>query len=695
MAYSRLLLATSTACCALATASLAADKAEPFHIDLDEIIITSMGTERTIGETNVGSSVLTQKELQQRIESSIGETLRFEPGISSTAFGAGASRPIIRGLGGDRISVLDNGIGTIDASQTSVDHAVAVEPAFAERIEVIRGPATLLYGSSAAGGVVNILSDKIPSEAPENGYDAALRYSYGTNDDRNEIVGAGNFAVGKFVIHGEGFFRETDDYEIPGSNLSGQLRQVIDPELREERETNGFVDNSDLQTSGGTGGLTYLLDNGYIGVSGTVMHSNYGIPAGVLTEEDLEGGHGHGGGDDEEGEEGIRIDLETVRFDLAAELEGDYGLFEKVKIRAAYADYRHLELEGDEVGTKFENDSIEGRFEFTNKSYSFGGGDVTGAFGAQFEIREFSAVGAEAFVPPSDTESFGIFGLKEFRKGPWLFDIGGRFEYTENSTSGIETDFANFSVSGGIGYKIAENWYVGATVFRTERAPSIEELFSEGPHLATQTFEVGDPTLNEEVARGVEVTARGTLGPITTIVNGYYTDYSDFIYESETGEIEDGLPVFNFLAADAEFFGFEAQADYDFAEINGVDLSLHAQADYVRATVDVAGNQNLPRIPPLSALFGFSASSEYVDLRTEVEYVAEQEEVANFELPTDAFTQVNVFLSVKPFGSERDISLDIRGRNLNDADARTHSSFLKDTAPLPGRDIRFSIRAAI
>lgn len=695
----------------------------PNHLDLDEVVITSSPLARPLGKTITSASIIDGEELAERLSASIGETLSDEPGISSSAFGQAASRPVIRGLGGDRVRVLYDGIGTFAVDQTSPDHAVPVEPALAERIEVFRGPASLLYGSSAAGGTVNTITGIIPEVAPENGFEGAARYSYSTVDNGNEVAGGGNFQLGQVVFHAEGSFRDAGDYDIPGLVASDQLVEALaaeaaangeDFDVDEEFET-GFLPNSDLQTTTGAFGASYLFDNGsfdgFIGASVSNVESDYGLPAGVLTEEDLEEEEEGEEGEEEEGEEeGIRLDLEQIRYDVTGEIRGDLALFEKARFRFGYGDYQHFELEGEETGTEFNNEEFEGRLELTGKPMAFANGEIQTALGGQFRVRDVEAIGAEAFVPPSEQRQLAVFGLGEYTTGPWVADVALRYENVENETDtfiaeedgpemAIDTNFDLFSVSGGVGVQATEQFFVGLNAFRTERAPSVEESFSFGPHLATQAFEIGDPNLSEETARGFEATLRGEAGRLTFIVNGYLTDYQDFIFEQETGEILDGLPVFAFLAADTRFRGFEAELDFDLASFEAgalgtVDLSAQGQADFVRATSDGLLDEDQPRIPPFSTLWGITADSDFATFRFEVDYNADQDDVAEFELPTDSFTLVNLALTVRPFVERPNVSLGFRAQNLADEDARVSTSFLRDTAPLPGRNFRFDVRVA-
>lgn len=706
------LLLASTAHQTPAHATIDPETGKP--LEFEEIIVTTTPVGRSVFETTQGVDVLTGEDLALSLSGTIGETLRRQPGISSTFFGPGASRPIIRGQGGDRIRILDSDIGSIDASVTSDDHAVAIDPVLAQRIEIVRGTGALLYGSNAAGGVINIFDGRIPEVVPEGGYEIGARYTYSTVDEGHEVAGAFNYAFETgsdmtIVLHGEGFYREADDYDIPGFAESAALRAAEEAEEEEheheeeegheeEEEAFGTVENSNLETKGGAGGVSFIFSNGFIGFSGKVLKSDYGVPGHGHEEghEEEEEEHEEEEGHEEEEEEIVRIDLDQVRYDLRGELETDLLFFQKAKLRIGYADYEHAELEGDEIGTVFTNEGWEGRLELVQKDY----GILKGAVGFQFRSREFSAVGEEAFVPPTDTTQFGIFAVEEIDLGDWLVDIGGRYERTnqEATVEGIERDFDAISVSGGFGYRGVEDVFFGVTGFRTERAPATEELFSNGPHLATDSFEIGDPDLDKEVATGVEGVARINRPWFSAQVSAYYTTYDDFIALLATGEEEDGLPVFQFTPVEAEFRGFEAEAEvrsdpYEIFDTVIVQFYADASIDLVRATFDnPTGSDDLPRIPPLSGIIGGGFRSDYVDFRAELEYAGEQDDVAEFELPTEDYQLVNLFLTIHPFGQERNVAIDIRALNLTDEEARLHTSFLKDLVPLPGRNVKVSLR---
>lgn len=704
------LLASASVFAAAQGAALAANaNAEPSNTDIvegDRIVVTASPLALSVDETIIGTTVISKEELALSAQNTIAETIRRQPGISSTYFGAGASRPIIRGLGGDRIRVLDNGIGSIDASVTSPDHAVAVDPATAERVEIVRGASMLLYGSSAAGGVVNVISNRIPTQVPEDGFDVGITSAISTADDGFD--GSGDFDLklgdlngGALVLHGDAFYREAGDYDIPGFAESAQLRAeeaaeeaAAGPgaEEEEEEEAFGVLENSFFETGGASGGLSWIGDRGYIGISGTVIDSEYGVPGGKKKEEEEEGGAEE---EEEEEEGGVTIDLQQRRIDLAGEYQFDSWI-EKATLRVGYADYEHAEIEGSgEVGTVFTNEGWEGRLELVNRERQGLGGVVRGAQGVQFRLRDFSAVGEEAFVPPTTTAQYGVFAVREFTRGNWRYDFGARYEYTdqENSVTGETVDFNAFSVSGGVGLKASEAVFIGANAFRTARAPSTEELFSNGPHLATNAFEVGDPTLEEEVATGVEGTVRYSVDRFRFAVNGFYTSYDGFIFENETGEIEDGLEVFEFTAVDATFRGFEAEVQAELFEAGGIGFFGDVGVDYVRATRDGGEDEDLPRIPPLSGLIGLEARHEYGDLRFELEAADSQDNVAAEELPTDGYELFNAYATIRPQGADSSFALLVTATNLTDEDARLHPSFLKDTVPLRGRNFRIALTA--
>ncbi|GGD04151.1 TonB-dependent receptor [Aquisalinus flavus] len=731
----RLSGAISAICLAgLTTVHAQAQDQSPADTGEDTIVVTASPIAKEQDDLLIGASVVTREEIQRRMSNTIGEMLKAEPGVSSSFFGPGASRPIIRGQGGDRVQVLDNGIGSIDASSSSVDHAVAVEPAQAEQVEIIRGTGLLRYGSSGSGGVVNVIDGRIPFAVPENGLEASVRVGASSVDDGRDVAFATDFEAAKFgdtsvVMHFDAALREADDYDIPGFAESAAFRAMeeedheddhdddhdddhADHDEHEEEEAFGTLENSSFETSAVSFGTSVINDRFTFGIAVKQTNSDYGIPAGHDHahgeeghdddhedddhdddhddhddhDDDHDHEHEHGG----EGEGGVRINLEQLRYDLRGEYRLGTTAFETVRVALGISDYEHREIEpSGEVGTIFANQGWEGRVELVQRPQ----GGWRGASGVQMRQREFSAIGEEAFVPATETSQVGIFTFQDYETGPWHFEGAARYERTEHEDDmGTNLSFDGFSVSGGTGYQLTENVKIGGTVFRTERAPTTEELFSNGPHLATEAFEVGDASLGLETSTGAEAVLRGRYQRLNFTLNGFYTDYQDYIYQAETGEEEDGLPVFAYEATDATFSGFEAEADMLLGSAFGAEFIADGSVEYVLAEIG-GGNGNLPRIPPLGVLAGLNADWDRVSIRGEVDYAAEQDEIAAFEMETDAYTLLNLYVTYRPFPQNEKLALRVSANNLSDEEARQHTSFLKDQVPLPGRNLRVSFEA--
>ena len=696
---SRFLMAASAAAL-LSTPALAQVEDDQF---IDEIIVTGSPLNTTVDEAITGVSVLSGDELERNLAATIGETLKSEPGVSSTFFGAGASRPIIRGQGSDRVRVLTNGVGSIDASSASPDHAVAIEPAQAERIEVLRGAAILRYGSSGAGGVVNIIDGRIPSELPEGGTDAAFRATVTSVDEGISLAGSVDQQLGdNLVLHFDAAWREAEDYAIPGFAESARLRAEEEAEEEEhgdeehegedhsgEEEVFGQLPNSFVESESYTGGLSWVGARGFFGVAVNQFESDYGIPGGHEhghEEEHEDEDHEDEEHDEEEGEEEeemVTIGLEQTRVDVNGALELD-GVFERVQVFGGYADYTHTEFEAPgEAGTVFANEGWEVRAEAIQRE----SGGWAAAYGVQLRNRDFSAIGEEAFVPPTETQQYAAFTFQELDRGDWHFEAAARVELTdqEDVVNGGQRDFTALSVSGGADVHLSDAVRIGGTVYRTERAPSTEELFSNGPHLATDQFELGDPTLGKETATGADLAFRHRESGHAVTLNLFYTNYDDYIFERETDLEEDGLPVFVFTGADAEFYGFELQGELDLFETADWAVAVDGLAEYVRAETD---SQNLPRIPPLSILAGVTADTGPFFARAEVDWAAEQDDTAPFERGTDGYTLVNLSGGVRLSDA---VTARLGVDNLFDEDARQHASFLKDEVPLPGRNVKLSV----
>jgi iron complex outermembrane receptor protein len=584
---------------------------------------------------------------------------------------------VVRGIGGDRVRILEAGIGTGDASSTSPDHAVAVEARNASRIEVIRGPATLLYGSSAVGGVVNVLDERIAREPPTQPFSGYVEGLGGSVAKERTGSAAVNARFGSFVVSGSGLWRETDDYSIPGF-------AEANPEPGEELEE-GVLENSAVSNQRGSGGLTYVSERGYLGLAFTGQRSEYGVPGHAHHEEEEPGA--------EEEDEVVSIDMEQNRFDLEGALRFGGRAFRNVKARLGYTDYQHAELEGAEVGTEFFNDYFEGRVE---SEHSFGQ-RTQGAFGAQLSSRDFEAIGEEAFVPPSTTDAIAAFAYEEFNATEALSVQGGvRFERQRAAAPDVaERTQHAFSASLGANWDATELLSLSLSASRSTKLPNAEELFSDGPHAATRAFEIGDPTLKEEIALGFDLTAHLHAERFRGSASFFTTGFADYIYEAATGNDRDGLTEFQYTQADARFSGAELEAEFDIVEndpsARSPHVSLDVLADFVVAKLTDT-DEHLPRIPPLRIGGGVNYRQGGFVVRAGARYSAEQDDLGPFETATPSYTMVDVSVSYRLFtgGLFHDISL--VGSNLTDTEARMHTSFLKDLAPLPGREIRLIYR---
>jgi iron complex outermembrane receptor protein len=651
-----------------------------FH--LDAVVVSAGPLAAQQDELFQSATSLSGQELRARVQPTLGETLEGEPGIRSTYFGPGASRPIIRGLSGDRVRILESGLGSGDAANTSPDHAVALDPASADRIEVVRGPATLLYGSAAIGGVVNVFDGRIPYEAPTSPFTGEILTSGGTAANERQISGDASLLVGPFVARVAGGFRNTDDYAIPGfAELGHDEGEHAAGEHEDEVE--GVLENSALETDNYAFGLSWVGSRGHLGASMSGFDSFYGVPGGHAHEE------APGAPAEEEEEEDVSIDLEQRRVDVDGELRFDRGLLDRLRVRFGVADYEHVELEGSEIGTQFLNDQWEGRAELRHRPI----GPLEGALGFQIGNRDFEAIGEEAFTPPSESDLFAVFLYEEAQAGPVRIQLGSRVE-TQTSTNldtGDDVDFSGLSFSGGLNFQPSDPVSIALSVSRSVKLPTPEELFSNGPHIATRSFELGDATLSEEVGRSADLTFHVHEGPVRVQLTGFVTEFSDYIYPAFTGNVTDGLDEVRYTQADARFTGVEGEASVEVYESGTDHLALELGGDLVRASL-TDPDEPLPRIPPFSIRAGVLWEGTHLRGRASVRRVAEQDRVAPFEEPTPGYTMVEAELGYRLYFGGLSHQIVLQGRNLTDEDARSHTSLLKEDAPMPGRDIRLVYR---
>lgn len=673
---------------------------------LDQFITSAAPLPRNQVDLAQSTTVLTGLPLTLKQQATLGDTLSTETGISATSFGPGASRPIIRGLGGDRIRLLENSVGTIDASVASPDHAVSVEPFLVERIEIVRGPASLLYGSNAVGGVVNVITHRIETDLP----DETVRGGFEVrgNTSAHEFARGGLFDVAlrpgheqALVLHVDAFRRSADDVRIPGYAESVRLRaddtahaaEAGEPAPRFARDR---LPDSALDAESGAAGLSYVSKPFHVGVSYSGFDTNYGVP-----------GHEHEDATAPAAPEadGVRIQLKQRRTDVQAEWHADGGFLRGARLKFGHANYRHAEIEPDGgVGTLFTNRGYDARFELLH-------GDEhpwTGATGVQSSRSDFAAEGEEAFLPPSVTRNDAVFAFEELRQGAVTWQFGGRLERTRITPTGaIARRDTEASAALGAVWKLNPDYALAVSLTHTGRAPNAQELFARGPHAGTQAYEIGDPTLAAERSLGLEASLRRRHGFVTGALTVYANRFDDYIFEQATGlvavehgadwefvpaddpDAHDGLPVYRTVQRDARFWGAELETLWHLHETQGRQLDLRLAADFTRAR---EGSRNLPRIPPARFTAGLFWSTSAWSAGADCQWVLAQRRVAPDETSSDGYALVSAHLTRRIQFGHTHWEIFLRGTNLANEEIRPHASFVKDLAPLAGRAATAGVR---
>lgn len=641
-------------------------------INIAPVAITGNPLGVASDELVIPVSVLNGRELSLRRESTLGETLNGIPGVTATQFGPNASRPVIRGLDAERVRIMQNGIGVLDASSLSFDHAVAIDPLIIEQIDVVRGPAALLYGGSAVGGVVNAIDRRIPTEAIEGIVGRTEARFGGANDQRNGagVIDIGN---GKFAIHADAYKRKTNDLEIPGFAVSRRKSEADGV----ARSGKGKLINSSSESDGGALGASLTFDNGYIGTSFSTLNNNYGTVA----------------------EPDVRIDMKSDRWDIASEFSDLGNVINRVKFRLAHTDYQHQELEGGEVGTTFTNRGLEGSFEAGHAPI----GALNGVIGYQFSNTNFAALGDEAFVPNVNTQNKAIYLYEELPiaadgNKPHKITFGSRFGHTTvDSKDSANPNFGaaesnsfnpNSFALGGI-YNIDDQWSLASNLSYNERAPSYFELYANGEHVATGQFEVGNSNFDKERSKGFDAQIRWNNGKHNVSVGTYYTRFQNFIGLFDTGikDIPSDQPIAAFQAVPATFKGLEAEGKFALSD----QFTLSVRGDYVHAK-DNRNNDYLPRISPLRFGSGLEYQHSQWGAKVDVLRAFNQNNTAQNELATDGYTNVSALVTYK-LPTKTHIELFAKANNLLNQEIREHASFLKDISVAGERALLVGARA--
>ena len=632
---------------------------------LPQVVVTADSLGSDLLNFVAPAIVLSSKELTFRQESTLGETLSKTPGISSTYFGPNASRPVIRGLDGDRVRIMQNGIGVLDVSALSPDHATAVDPLLVDRIEVVRGPGALMYGSSAIGGVVNASDNRIPQLPAKEFTGRAESRVGGAANERSgaTVLETGNDLV---ALHADVASRRTDDLRIPGFAHRGAL---------DGNTTRGHLTNSSSSSDSGAIGASLTLDRGYLGLSYSDLRTNYGTVA----------------------EPDVRVDMKTSRLGIAGEVRELGTFIDGVKFKYNHTDYSHNELDSGVVGTTFTNKGYETRVDATHTKL----GPLSGAFGMQLSNTDFAAIGTEAFVPKVNTDTRALFAYEEATLGNTKLSASVRNEHASLESAGGDhfgaAQTRSFSASSGsLGtlHTINPNLSWATNLSHTERVPTYAELFANGRHVATGQFEVGNIALSKEKSNGADTQLRWRSGPNSASIGGFYNRFPSYIALIKTGATETidetVLPVVAFRATRAEFYGFEMEEKTRVYETKGsLDLSL--RSDYVRAK-NLDTGDSLPRIAPMRFGAGLDYRLDKLGARLDVTHSMRQNQVAANELPTDGYTLTNAMVDYHFKTQAINWETYIKGNNLFNQEARMHTSTLKEIAPLPGRGLMMGIR---
>lgn len=737
-------------------------------------------------------SILAGEKLKQQQAATLGETLKNLVGVHSTYYGGVTSSPIVRGLDGPRVLITQNGMDAADASRIGPDHLVSTESSTVQQIEVLRGPATLFYGSGAIGGVVNMVDTRIPDNNLSEG-----KFAVSRNSNNAEQAFSGEYKTGfdNIAFQVLGFYRDSSDYRIPGfaesedahddkdkgHDLAHDEEGEHDADSHSQEGDFGVVKNTAARTKGITLGSSYLFDTGHVGFSIEHLSSVYGIP-GHAHEDESDDSH-----DSEhmevEGDEIVQADLQQNRYQIAGEFQLSTPMISAVNFGLAYTDYQHTEIENRVPGTSFSNELFETRIEILHQPLAGWRGGIS----LHTKMSDFAAVGAEAFSPPSDTKSFGLGLIEEKHFGDFLVQLGGRIEkvslnvprvfapelelhdesYSEGHSDGysdeghdehhdehssdqdnaahsgeidpVSLDFTPISVSAGVVWDIAKGYNLAASFVHAQRAPSSAELFSFGPHIGTQTYEIGalyalhedgfefeGSTPRMEKSNNIDLSWRKFGGNFGAVFNLFYNQIDNYYYAANTGFMaefehadgehgegdshnehsgeevaehgyedehggaheDEGLPVYAYLTADADLYGAEVQLSYNVTN----NLSFMAQADYIRAKIKQSETGNLPRIPPIKTILSVDYKTNDLSLNAQVTHMFSQTKVAALESETDAYTLVSMNASYFTNIRDMDTEIFLRGRNLLDEEARVHTSFLKDLAPMQGRSVELGLR---
>lgn len=690
-------------------------------------------------ESALPANVISGDDLKLKQASTLGETLKNEVGVHSSFYGSVTSSPIIRGLDGPRVLITQNGLDAGDASRIGADHAVTAETSTATQIEVLRGPATLFYGSGAIGGVVNVVDDRVPTSSDTMG-EWLLQH----NDVSDENQASFSLQTGheNFAIHLDGFWRDAGNYRLPNDFDSHAHEEEYgeDEDHEEELEENpSHLENSSSKLSGFTIGSSYLFDQGFVGFSFGKMNRDYGIPGHAHHEEEHEEESEH-----EEHEEGTSAEMEQDRFQILSEINFRDSFIRQFSGKFAYTDYQHQEVEEGLVGTTFTNESFELKGDLYHQNYN----GWQGAWTVHYKSSEFEAIGEEAFTPPSTTDSFSLAWLEEKHFDNIMLQLGARIEKVTIKPKYIEMDLSIFeheheeehenesvilsqqkytpiSASVGVVWDYQSGYNLGLSLGFSQRAPSAAELFSFGPHIGTSTYEVGalydieqegdevhvelsSQSPNIETSHSIDLTWRKFEGDFGFVISAFYNHINDYYYQQDTGltfesehddhaldaseedheEESEALPILVYKQDNVDMYGVEADFFYQVSE----PFKVNVFGDFIKAKLTDGGY--LPRIPPMRIGAALQYQEKNYSGELSINNYFEQNDVSSLETVTDSYYLIDLNMNYYLDTFNNDLVVYAKANNLTDEIAKVHSSFLKDISPLPGRNFSIGIRGS-
>lgn len=644
------------------------------HTEKLEAIEVTHGKEEGSGyvfsSASPTSSVLKEKEILKRRENSLGDTLKNEVGIQSTSFGQTSGRPIIRGLDGNRIRILQNGLGTLDASSQSLDHAVPIDTLTIDKLEIVRGPMSLLYGSSAVGGVVNIVNSRIHSEYT----DGLVSQVDARGESVNNSLSLSNridYGKDKWMFHFDGSIQNMGEQKVPGFVRSERLRDrsPVSPEPKNK------IPNSYGNQSSFAVGASKVFDRGHFGLSYYRFDNDYGS----ITDPK------------------VAIRMQQNRIELSSDYHPEEGPVKNIRLRSAQSFYKHEELEGGTVGTTFRNSGNESRLEFHTSR-----GNLSGVSGVQTILNTFKALGEEAFLPATDNLSAALFSIQKLSVSEnGNVQFGGRVESNQtkkesSSTFGASDQHQYTGLNGSLGYEhlLKKDHTLNASFSYTERAPTFQELYSNGAHIATGTFERGNTNLKKEKAHAVELSYKKDT-PSSYFMTAVYSQwFADYITLNPTGATDgaSSFPINAYLQQNARIYGAELDSREEIThEWAGGSWWWITKADITRGTG--TSGKDLPRMPAPRLTFGVEYTRDRWNVDLEAQHYFDQTHYAANELKTDSFTMLNLGVMYELPKDIQNYRFYFRVKNITDEEGRLSTSFVKDQAPLPGRNFLAGVQA--